>query len=241
MATRSWTPFALGAAAALLGAAAVHGYLSWELRERLSEIESVHAAQAESLHLSAARSEELVRSCAAAQRRAKLSEQTLLHVRSMLRDCTGPAEAPDQELELYRRILNPDAAQSLSVFTLELRPDSPGAEAGPWAYRLVLYQSRQGKTVRGTYDFLVHGKQDGKSRRIRLSESLDAKQRAFSLLYFVDIHGVFALPEGFAPERLVAEASVSGKKPVHTARKEYLWADLLQTDSGLGPLIGAGR
>lgn len=205
----------------------VHLYLTWDLRRDLRQEQSERLSQEESLQIAMGRNEELMSSCAGVRRRAKLSEQTLRHVRSMLEGCSAPLHQLDPKLELYRLILDPEQPQTLAVFTTELQP---GAGDREWMYRLVLYQPRRQKEIRGSYDLVIRGTRAGREESVLLSKLDTGKDRDFAFRYFVNLEGTFVSPDGLEPEHLTVRISVDDDDGLE---KQYSWEELLDPGSNL--------
>ena len=221
--------WALGALAAVAAAGlAAHHLAADGLRARAVELERAAERREEDLREALRRNGRLMADRAMAERRAQVNEQTLRHLRELLRAREAELRGLGRELDLYRKIVRPARPTELGIFALAMEP---GADVSDWRYRLVLYRSRNAAPLEGEYELVLHGRQGGSDARLALSALAPAQARAFSFRYFAALEGAFRLPAAFEPLRVAAEVRGRGERPVE-ARREFAWREALLAAGG---------
>lgn len=184
------------------------------------ELEIVNARQETEIQELMRRSEALMVDRTMAERRLKVSNQTLDYLRDMLQTSEAELRKTSEELELFRKITGPNREEKLSIHTLKM---FVVGEGGRWGYRLVLYQGDFSKIAEGRYDLVLHGHVEGSPGQYRLSKlGENGDQQSFSFRHFAALNGEFQLPERFEVERVEVEVSPSNKK-LGAINKSFSW------------------
>ena len=184
------------------------------------ELEIVNARQEAEIQELMRRNEALMVDRTMAERRLKVSNQTLDYLRDMLQTSEAELRKTGEELELFREITGPNREEKLSIHTLKM---FIVGEGGRWGYRLVLYQGDFSKIAEGRYDLVLHGHVEGSPGQYRLSKLGDnGDQQSFSFRHFVALNGEFQLPERFEVERVEVEVSPNDKK-LGAINKSFSW------------------
>lgn len=186
----------------------------------VQELEIVNARQETEIRELMRRNEALMVDRTMAERRLKVSNQTLDHLRDMLQTSEAELRKTGEELELFRKITGPNRAEKLSIHTLRM---FVVGEDGRWGYRLVLYQGDFSKIAEGRYELVLHGHVEGSPGQYRLSDlGENGKQQSFSFRHFAALNGEFQLPERFEVERVEVKVS-PGDKKLGAINKSFSW------------------
>lgn len=193
---------------------------AYALGTSAQELEIVNARQEAEIQELMRRNEVLMVDWTLAERRLKVSNQTLDYLRDMLQTSEVELRKTGEELELFRKITGPNREKKLSIHTLKM---FIVGEGGRWGYRLVLYQGDFSKIAEGRYDLVLHGHVEGSPGQYRLSKLGDnGDQQSFSFRHFVALNGEFQLPERFEVERVEVEVS-PGNKKLGAINKSFSW------------------
>jgi len=144
------------------------------------------------------------------------------------------------ELEFYQRLAGASGTQlGLAVYHLEL---SPTGSERVFRYVLTLTQNlRRSAIISGSVSMEVEGTQDDRPLTLSWSRLGDGSQPApeFRFKYFQQLEGYIALPEHFAPSRLLVTLHTKGQgKP---PSRGFDWNTLTAPDSEPIPeTTGAG-
>lgn len=215
----------LPAAAAALAAGAVAGGVAvYSAYGSYGELQAAHAEQSAQLADMLQRHEALMEARAFAERQRQVAEQTLAHMRGMLKARERELRGMRESMGLYEKLMEPKGLPGLRVHGLRV---SAAPQAGQWDYRLVLYQKGRNRPVRGQYDLLLHGRTSRGAARHSLSELvLGEHAGTFEFLHFMVLHGRFRLPQEFEVERIEVEV-VPAHAPQAALRTGFDWREAM--------------
>ncbi len=212
--------FAVGTVAC--GIAAYSAYSSY------GDLQASYADQGEHLAEVLRRHEDMMEARAFAERQRQVAEQTLEHMRDMLKTREREVRVMRESMGLYEKLMEPKGAPGLRVHRLSV---SATPQAGRWDYRLVLYQKGRSKPVQGRYDLLFHGRTSRGAARHSLSELASGEHAGtFEFLHFAVLHGQFRLPQELEVERVEVEV-VPAHAPQAELRASFDWQETVE-DSG---------
>ncbi len=131
----------------------------------------------------------------------------------------------EKGVHFYRSLMAPgEQAEGLSVHSIDLKP---GQEDDNYQFRILVQQSaRKHNLLTGSLEILVHGEEDGQQKAYNLSElseQVPDPEIRLRFKYFQAIDGELALPAGFTPDTVSAEAKSSKPKRVRV-EKEFPWS-----------------
>jgi len=115
----------------------------------------------------------------------------------------------EKQLNFYQKVMAPELTEK--GFSIDQVSIYPAASDNHFHYEIVLMQLEKLKSViKGPLDVQIHGSLNNKPSKLNLSKLLhpSPKDLAFSFKYFQVLEGQFALPEGFAPEKIEVKAEV---------------------------------
>lgn len=139
-----------------------------------------------------------------------------------LRNLQDEVLALKEEVAFYRGIVSAGKEKGLKIQTFVVDKESA---SGAYRFQLVLTQNlNRVKMISGTVKLNVVDKQNGKPRRLLLSDMFgqQANSLKFEFKFFQRIEGRFTLPDGFKPERLQIQVVSKGKKPA-SVEKSFEW------------------
>jgi hypothetical protein len=145
-------------------------------------------------------------------------------VRGELAEAQAAIAQVEQEVDLYRGLLDSSAQQSgLAVHQFEI--EQAGA-ANAYRYRLILVQrTRRYSEIGGTLKLAIRGSAEGVPRVLPLSEvgiPRGTGSLPLRLMYFQVIEGEFDLPTGFAPKEVLIDAEVTtGRRQRLAVRRDW--------------------
>lgn len=118
-----------------------------------------------------------------------------------------------EELIFYQELVA--SSDQEKEFTIQSFVLQPGDVEHAYHYRMVLTRfQKDDKVSRGTMDLSVIGKQEGKPRRLGLSDMMVKGSRRLSFRFrnFQKLEGYLILPTGFMPHQIVVTAHLREKK-----------------------------
>ena len=193
------------------------GITAFEAREREAELDRQLAGADQQI-------EELRRQNALLETSRKIDEEAYRQVEGKLSALQNEILQQREELAFYRGILA-DQETGLRIQGLEL---IAGETAQMFSLRLVLAQAmRATRRISGSIDLRVEGQRDGQPASLDLAAlGVTGERRraltSFSFRYFQNLEADLALPEGFAPERLVVTLKPNGSK-AEPQEKVFEW------------------
>ena len=219
----------LPAVAAVFAAGAVAGGVAaYSVYGSYGDLQAAHAEQGAHWTEVLRRHEGLMEARAFAERQRQVAEQTLEHMRDMLKAREREVRVMRESMGLYEKLMEPKGMPGLRVHRLSV---AATPEAGQWDYRLVLYQKGRSKPVQGRYDLLFHGRTSRGAVRHRLSELASGEHAGtFAFLHFAVLHGQFRLPKEFEVERVEVEVAPA-HAPEAELRANFGWKEAIE-DSG---------
>ncbi|MBT1061992.1 hypothetical protein KJY73_00345 [Bowmanella sp. Y26] len=118
-----------------------------------------------------------------------------------------------RELSFYQKVMAPEMQeQGVVVDSLDIEAtNSPGY----FRFALVMMQKDKRKDlVQGQAQVVIHGSKDGTPSQLVLTDLMgdDSKPLGFRFRYFEVLEGLFQLPEGFIPQRLEVDCSLTKPK-----------------------------
>lgn len=175
--------------------------------------------------------EDLNQQLAYASRSRDIDGQACETVRRSLSELQTEALDLREQIAFYRAIVSPEQARAgVRVQALKLRRTSAPDH---YRYALTLIQSvRQEKRIAGRAELVLVGRVAGTERRVPLSEAAvgEARNLLFSLRYFEEFSGEFALPAGFQPSRVLVSL-VPADPAAPRIDENFEWRRIL--DSGV--------
>src|SRR5690554_489056 len=133
-----------------------------------------------------------------------------------------------REITFYQKIMAPELeANGVVIDSLELQPN---IAENHYHFRLAIVQmERLRNLTKGQLAITLHGRQNGEAASYDLLNlaNIEAKDRQFSLRYFTVQAGDFVVPDGFLPERIDIEVSISGSN--QKLSRSFFWSRLLQS------------
>lgn len=167
-----------------------------DLRSRLAEVETEHEKATQ-------RVERLRQRIATLERSEQVGRDATRALQTTLAERDAELATLRNDVAFFERLAGGGGQrQALAVHSLTFEPVGDGG----WRYLLTLTQNLKKAAVsRGEFTLRVEGSQSGKLRTLdwaELTQSSEAKARAFSFKYFQQIEGSVALPADFVPHRV---------------------------------------
>jgi len=178
------------------------GYYHGEVQSRMSE-KSRDLEQAEVLE------EQLRQRVAVLERGQEVDQAARESLRQEVMSLQDEIHGLREELAFYRGIVSPEEGQTgLQIQDFSIRE---GEEPGRYRFSLTLIQAlRHDRRMEGMARLVLHGRQEGESKTLPLSEVSDRGELGFDFRYFQNLDGRIDLPEGFAPSRVTVRVSREG-------------------------------
>lgn len=131
----------------------------------------------------------------------------------------------EQDLGLYRQVMDPEAEEELRIGDVSL--ESVAAGTGHWNWRVQLLQGADAEQVAGSIAFSVSGTRSGEQVAL---EPLQLHEDAaiFAFRYFDNLEGSFALPDGFMPVALDIHVHADGRGQI--VGKSLPWQSLVSAE-----------
>lgn len=167
---------------------------------------------------------------------AEVDWRAMAQVRQLVTELDQRIAAQDEELNLYRLLLQPDS--SVKGLHIEHWRATPAAEPGAYDYRLVVRQNVDlRESLEVSLKVVLLGETAGEPVTFTLAEldeGVDREVVPLSFRYFKFFDGRLVLPEGFAPREVEVSVWPRGKKDEVRVRR-FAWS----TDAAAaGPAAG---
>ncbi len=138
-------------------------------------------------------------------------------LRQQNKDLLDSISGLEQQVALYKRILNPQQnARGLNIeqFVLHATP-----QPYHFAFRILLTQTQaDGGEVSGKMEVTVQGLEHGHSS----SSVMHSGDDSFHMQYFQSLIGEWVLPAGFQPQVVTIKIVSQGSRPQHV-EKQFKW------------------
>lgn len=216
---------------AIGGGYGVFTLLSTELSERYSAMTGdrtrlleLRRELSQRLQEEKAETEALRERLAYLEKSQQIDREACQQLRSSLRDMQAKLVDAQEQLAFYRGIVSPaGGGKAVRVHEFVVYPTSAGMR-----YELVLVRSGQhDRRARGRFQVRIEGlgapQEDGE----RMPETLEVrgaegeKDMLFSFRHFQEFAGVFAIPEGFAPRRVLITVQRDGAEDPNETSYEW--------------------
>jgi len=153
-----------------------------------------------------------------------LDQRAEAEVQSTINSLRSRIRQLEQDVSLYRQVMAPEAAEPGLVIE-SLRLELSGIPGG-YRYRVLVRVAGAGdETVKGSFDFSVHGLQDGAPEDYALMElgaAASGMSDSLEFRYFQALEGEFELPPGFIPEEVLIHAQ-SSQPGQYTTERRFNW------------------
>lgn len=165
------------------------------------------------------------------QTRSDVDAETITRLRQDIADLGAANLELEQELSFYRSVMAPGEGDE-PVLLRAPRFARIGEEIGLWQYEFVVQQgTRRRADYRGELAVVIEGSMAGSAEGEsvgfplhELAEALGGSSHTLRFRYFQRIRGELRLPEGFVPERVILEASLTEPGGV-TVQAAYDWTE----------------
>lgn len=165
------------------------------------------------------------------QTRSAVDAETITRLRQDIADLGAANLELEQELSFYRSVMAPGEGDE-PVLLRAPRFEQIGEDTGLWQYEFVVQQgTRRRGDYRGELAVRIEGSMAGvtEGEPVRfalkdLAKALGGSSHTLRFRYFQRIRGELRLPEGFMPERVILEASLTEPGGV-TVQAAYDWAE----------------
>jgi hypothetical protein len=239
--SRPWLRAAI--VAGIVAALAIAGYAAYlllrsstvrEFKRARTEVEQLQEERrdlARELRKAKADNAELRQQVVYAERGREIDVQACDDVKSSLSNLQAEVADLREQVAFYRGVVSPDETRA-GVRVLELHV-SPQGEPNAWRYDLVLIQSvRHEKRVSGVANMTVVGTQSGEMKRLDLASLVQNGEMMprFAFKYFQEFGGVFRLPAGFRPTRVLVTLETEGDSS-QSVEEEFDWGKIRQAKS----------
>lgn len=210
--------------------AAVAAYLTFELGRKQAGFDGIAAAQeraglrSEIDQLKNQEHESRVQLAAAEEMQAaQVRERT--EVSRTIGELQEQLARAQQDLQFYRGIANPQAAQGIVIRVQQFQIAVRDAAARRYTLRFTLNrESRSEELVTGNLGVTVDGMRQGATTSLDLASLSDErlKQTPFNFRYYTNVELPLTLPVDFKPERVTIDIRTA-RKGVAPYRQTFVW------------------
>lgn len=168
---------------------------------------------------------------------AEVDWRAMAQIRQLVTELDERIAAQDEELNLYRLLLQPD--NGVKGLHIEHWRATPTAEPGTYGYRLVVRQNVDlRESLEVSLKVVLLGETAGQPVTFTLAEldeGVDREVVPLSFRYFKFFDGRLTLPEGFVPREVEISVWPRGKKDELRVRR-FAWST--GTDAGIPAAAG---
>lgn len=157
----------------------------------------------------------------------EIDRQAYKQVENSLKDLQAEILNLRREVAFYKSVVSPNkagAGKGLKVQSVKL---DPIGRVGEYRYKLVLAQAAQtSKSLRGQIVLTIQGMQNGKEKRLSMSEFTNTKSALrFSFKNFQSLEGEIKLPKNFLPTKLTLRVTSDGN-PSAQFDRTFTWQEV---------------